>query len=718
MRSRSIAAAALVVLFAAAAFAPAPARAGGRAFTIEDIYRIKGVADPQVSPDGRTIAYVVTTSDLAEVKRTSRIWLVDADGSNRRPLTSGEKRDSSPRWSPDGKSIAFVSDRSGSSQLWIIPTEGGEAYQLTTLSTGASDPVWSGDGKLVAFTSQVYPEIGDDDAAQKKLDEQREKGKLKARVADALLYRHWDSWTEGKRNHVFVAEIVPGKPGKVRDVTPGDFDSPPFQLAGPLHYAFSPDGAELCFTSHRAGNAARSTNSDLYVVPTAGGPAKAITANEGFDGNPLYSPDGKLIAFRTQSIDGYEADRFRLAIYDRAIGEIRSVSDAHDGWVDSFEWFPDSRRVAFTSDWKGDVPLFVLDVADKSVRLAANLGTIDSFKLANDATWAAVARRTVGSPAEIHRVALHNGEGRRLTFENEAIEKEVDIRPAERIEVAGADGKPVQVFIVKPHDFDETKKYPLILNIHGGPQSQWADAFRGDWQVYPGKGYVVAFPNPHGSTGFGQEYTAAISKDWNGKVMEDIDKVAARLSTLPYVDADRMGAMGWSWGGYAMMWLEGGNERFKCLAAMMGVYDLPSMYGATEELWFPTWDLGGEPWNSKLYETQSPSRRVPNFKTPCLVVTGEKDYRVPYTQSLQFFTHLQVMGVPSRLVVFENAGHWPAWYEMALYYNAHLEWFEKWLGGEKAPWDTIDMSRNGGPWKKVGAEAEKPEKKGASKTTP
>ena len=254
----------------------------------------------------------------------------------------------------------------------------------------------------------------------------------------------------------------------------------------------------------------------------------------------------------------------------------------------------------------------------------------------------------------------------------------------------------MQVFIVKPHGFDPAKKYPLILNVHGGPQAPWTDSFRGDWQVYPGAGYVVAFPNPHGSFGFGEAYTAAISRDWNGKVMEDISKVTDALAALPYVDASRMGVMGWSWGGYAVMWLEGHSTRYKAMAAMMGVYDLRSMYSATEELWFPEWDLGGPPWdNREHYRAASPSEAVEGFRTPCLVITGQKDYRVPYTQSLMFFTDLQKRGVPSRLIVLDNAGHWPAWYEMALYYTAHLDWFARYLGGGPASWDPRALVEGG-----------------------
>ena len=281
-----------------------------------------------------------------------------------------------------------------------------------------------------------------------------------------------------------------------------------------------------------------------------------------------------------------------------------------------------------------------------------------------------------------------------MTNFNAGLAAEVDIRPAEEMWVKGDGDYEVQVFVVKPHDFDPTKKYPLILNVHGGPQQQWLDPYRGDWQVYPGKGYVVAFPNPTGSTGYGQDFVDAISCDWGGRVFRDLMKVTDALAELPYVDDERMGAMGWSYGGYMMMWFEGHTDRFAASASMMGVYDLRSMHGATEELWFPQWDLCGRPWDSEHYERWSPSTYVENYTTPCLVVTGEKDYRVPYTQSLHFFTDLQLKGVPSRLVVLPNSGHWPSWTEMAFYYLVHLDWFHQWLGGEPPPWDVNRFLRN------------------------
>ncbi len=345
---------------------------------------------------------------------------------------------------------------------------------------------------------------------------------------------------------------------------------------------------------------------------------------------------------------------------------------------------------------KARTPLFEVPVAGGKIRAVTSVGFLDAFEVAKDGSYAVVARRRIQQPTEIWRIDIAptpNAEGTRLTTHNAALEAEVDIRPAEEMFIPGADGRPVQTWIVKPHGFDPSKKYPLILNVHGGPQSQWADSFRGDWQVYPGAGYVVAFPNPHGSTGFGQAYTAAISGDWDGKVMEDVSKVTDALEKLPWVDKDRIGAMGWSWGGYAMMWLAGHTTRYKALASMMGVYDLRSMYSATEELWFPEWDLKGAPWaNPEGYRKQSPSEFVKGFKTPTLVLTGQKDFRVPYAQSIMFFTDLQRMKVPSRLVVWEKAGHWPSWQEMALYYAAHLDWFARYLGGAPSPWDPKAMA--------------------------
>lgn len=665
-----------------------------KAFTIEDLYRIKSISSVEVSPDGKSVIYVVSTPDLPRAKRLSQIWMMDIDGRNARQITRYEKSSVSPTFSPDGRFIAFISDKDGSPNIYVMPASGGEARKVTNISTGVADPVWSPDASLIAFSSDVYPECGGDAACNKKIADTWSEGPLKAHMADGLLYRHWTDWKDGLRTHIFLANV---QTGDVRDLTPGDFDSPSFQLGGPLQYDFSPDGKEMVYVSNHDKNPASSTNNDLWLISlTDQKPARNITAsNTAYDGSPKYSPDGRLIAYRLQKQPAYESDLFRLAIYDRESGGTTVLTESFRNWVNDFQWREDSKAIYFTGEAEGKAPIYRIDLATKAITEVLSDRFIMEFGISQNRL--VYSRSSIGEPVEIYSAELRDGKAAApalVSSINQQVASEVDIRPAEQMWVEGAGGKKVHVFVVKPHNFDPSKKYPLILNVHGGPQSQWYDGFRGDWQVYPGAGYVVAFPNPHGSTGYGQDYTAAISGDWAGKVFEDLMKVTDALEKLPYVDRNRMGAMGWSYGGYMMNWMEGHTDRFKAIATMMGLYNLKSFYGATEELWFPEWDLKGQPWNSDLYDKLSPSNYVKNFKTPCLIISGERDYRVPYTQSLEMHTALQKMGVESRLIIYSNAGHWPSWYEMALYYTAHLEWFQKYLGGGGPQWTTEQFLRN------------------------
>jgi dipeptidyl aminopeptidase/acylaminoacyl peptidase len=678
-------------------FVPA-SRAQKRAFTIEDLYRVKRIDGMQVSPDGREVVFMLVSQDLGRAKQTSHIWLMDADGADARQFTFADQSDTSPVFSPDGKWLAFVREVAGDDQIFVMPLAGGDARQVTHISTSIDDPLWSPDGKSIAFASDVYPECGADDDCNKKIATRWEKGPLHAHMANDLLYRHWTSWKDGQRSHVLLADVASGS---VRDLTPGDFDSPRFQLSGPMQYDFSPDGKELVVDSDHGKHPESSTNSDLWAVSVDGSqPARNLTSsNPAFDGNPRYSPDGNYIAYLMQKQPAYESDLFRLAIYDRATHTSRDMTESFRNWVQDFQWGSDSKSIFFTAPVEGDNPIFQLDVGTGAIRKVLTDKSIATFDVTPGNRRLIYAGRSVGAPPELFAVDLGGGGANaaapeRLSHFNDALANEVDIRPAERMWVSGAGGAKIEVFIVKPHDFDPSKKYPLILNVHGGPQDQWQDAFRGDWQMYPGAGYVVAFANPHGSTGYGQDFTEEISGDWGGEPFEDLMKVTDELVKLPYVDPDRMGAMGWSFGGYMMDWFEGHTTRFKAIASMMGVFDLRSMFGSTEELWFPEWEMKGQPWNSALYDKFSPSSYVTNFKTPCLVISGERDYRVPYTQSLAFYTSLQKMNVPSRLIIYSNAGHWPSWYEMALYYTAHLEWFHQYLGGGAPPWTSEQFLRN------------------------
>jgi dipeptidyl aminopeptidase/acylaminoacyl peptidase len=669
-----------------------------RAFEIADFYRCATVSAPSVTKDGKLVAFSVKRYDLEGGKTWSQIWMMGFDGVGQRAMTSGEHNDTDPRFSPDGKRLLFVSDRSGSSQLWIMPTDGGEPRQLTSFGPGVSSPEWSPDGKHLAVTADLYLEAGIDEARNQEIADGRDKGKLKVHVADELLYRHWTSWRDGMRTHVLLVDAESGK--VLQDLTPGPWDSPTFSLGG-RGFAFSPDGRELCFVSNREKDEACSTNTDLWVVPLAGeiterSAVNVTASNRGWDGEPLYSPDGKWIAFVSQETPGYESDLRRLAVYDRTKKSTRYLTDrkVFDDWVDDMRWTKESGELVFQAEHHGRNPLYRIKLSGGKPEKIFQHGFVAGWELSPDGGEVVYARRSIHEPTEIFKARFLDEVPERMTTFNQAVEKEVDIRKAEELWIPGDGDYNVHCFVVRPHGFDPAKKYPLILNVHGGPQSQWADAFRGDWQVYPGKGYVVAFCNPTGSTGYGQAFTDAIAGDWGGRVYRDLMKVTDALEALPYVDTDRVGVMGWSYGGYMTMWMQGHTQRYQCIASMMGVYDLEAMYGATEELWFPEHDLKGTPWTSEEYAKWSPVKFVEEFKTPALVVTGEKDYRVPYTQSLEYYTGLKKMGVPARLVVFPNAGHWPSWYEMAFYYTAHLEFFHERLGGEPAPWSVEDFANN------------------------
>jgi dipeptidyl aminopeptidase/acylaminoacyl peptidase len=667
-----------------------PAAAGGKAFTIEDLYRLKDLAHLSLSPDGTRVLFEVSSQDLKASKRRKNLWMAELASGAVKQLTFSEAADGAPAWTRDGKTITFLSTRDGGSQLWAMDAAGGEARKVTSFGPGVEAPRGLPDGSRVVFEATVFPEAMADAALNVKLSEALDKGPVQAHLADTLLYRHWTGYRDFQATHLFTASLATGK---VEAVTSGTADFPGYGQG----YDVSPDGKELCVAANRDAVLARSTNQDLFLISLDGDRTPLrITTNPAFDGEPSYSPDGKYIAYKLQRKPGFESDRFLLAVYDRAARTSRVLTESIDNWVDRFQWSADGKALWFTVQEKGRWPLYRAEVATGKLQRMLEGQSIRDFAVTPDGKAVVFTRSTVGEPVELWRWAFDRKELKRLTHFNDEVASASDIRPAEELWVKGAGGDPVQVFLVKPHGFDPAKKYPIIINVHGGPQMMWSDTFRGDWQVYPGSGYIVAFPNPHGSTGYGQTFTDAISGDWDGKVMTDIDKVADALAALPYVDPARMGAMGWSWGGYAMMWLEGHTTRFKALAAMMGVYDLRSMHGATEELWFPEWDLKGTPWgNPASYDRMNPSTHVAAFKTPCLVITGERDYRVPYTQSLQFFTGLQAMGVPSRLLVFKNDGHWPdALKSMPVYYNAHLEWFAKYLGGEPAPWSTEALVRN------------------------
>jgi dipeptidyl aminopeptidase/acylaminoacyl peptidase len=688
-----------------------PAAARKRPMTIRDLYRVKNLSDPQISPDGRWVAFVQTTYDIDQGSRDTNLWLVGVDGKSLRQLTLSKSADYSPRWSPDGKQLLFVSTRGKGPQLYRLPLAGGEPEQLTTLSTGVADPVWSADGKRIVFRSKVFPEHGADDAKNKARLKRLRGGPVHAVMANDLLFRHWTSYDDGRRHHVLALEVATKK---ITDLTPGPHHAPPLSLHGHRDFALSPDGEELCYQSNYDPPATRasSTNNDLFVVSTTPGagagaaatipgpgpgprPVNLTATNKAWDGSCAYSPDGRYIAYRMHRRPGYESDRVRLALLERKTGKVRVLTPRFDYWVDHFHWLPDSRGILFSAPVRGRWPLFTVDITSGKITRLPAPPSVRHFSLSPDGRLIALVHTTVARPPELYVVSVDGTTPRQLTEINKQLAAEVDFRPAEELWLPGDGGKKIHTFVVKPHGFKPGNRYPLILNVHGGPQYQWSDAFRGDWQVYPAAGYVVAFPNTAGSIGYGQRFTEAISKDWGGRVFRDTMAVADALAKLPYVDGQRMGVMGWSYGGYLVNWIGGQTRRFKALASMMGVYDLATFFATTEEQWFPEWDLGGQPWTPKVYAKFSPSKFVTRYKTPTLILSGQLDFRIPYTQSIALFTALRKRGVPARLVLFENDGHWPDYVRsMPVYYNAHLEWFHQYLKGGPAPWKTADMVRN------------------------
>jgi dipeptidyl aminopeptidase/acylaminoacyl peptidase len=649
--------------------------------TFDDLMKVQRISDPQVSPDGRWVAYVQGTVDFEANKVVKHIWLIGAEGGAPKQLTTGEGSDSRPRWSPDGESIAFISTRGGKSQVWIIPLRGGEARQLTSISTEADGVTWARKGDALLFTSQVYPDCADD-ACNKKRLEDAEKSKVKARIIDELLFRHWDAWRDGKYTHLFS---VSAQGGTARDLTPGAVDSPTWFLGAPDGYDISPDGTEACFASNHSGGSrvAWSTNNDLFLVSTQGGEAKNITKdNPGSDASPQYSPDGRYIAYTSQARDGYESDLFRLRVYDRQSGTIKDLTAGFDQWVSSFAWAADSDTIYFTAPERSQQPVFKTSVSKAKVEKVLG-GMNDELEVTPDGNSLVLTRTSLTQPTEVYRADVSGRSPAQLTHSNDSLLAELEMHPAESVTTPGALGAEIQSLLVKPPGFDASQKYPAIVLVHGGPQSAWDNAWSYRWnaQMFASHGYVVLMTNFHGSTGYGQKFVEQISGDNGGACYQDIMMATDYLENLPYVDRNHVGAAGASFGGYMINWIAGHTNRFKALVSHDGIYDSRSMYGETEEIWFDEWENQGTPWTKReAYEKFSPSNHVQNIQTPMLLVQGALDFRVAEGQAFQLFTALQRRGIPSRLLYFPDENHWvlkPQ--DSQLWYKTVLEWLDKYV---------------------------------------
>ena len=650
----------------------------------DDLIRMHRVSEAQVSPDGKWVAYTVSTPDLEANRSNSNIWVVPTGGGAEMQLTrSGH--DSSPVWSPDGKTLAFLSARDGNSQVYLLPMDGGEARELTHLSTGADMVKWSPDGKTIAITSSVYPDCKDD-ACNSARDAEKEKSKVKAHVYEQLLYRHWTHWFEGKRSHLFV--LAADGSGAPRDLTAGaNYDVPPDERGGPADINFSPDGKEMCFTAVTDKVEAISTNGDLFIVPIAGGEPKRITTQPGFDGNPVYSPDGKYIAYHAQLTAEYEADRWRVMLYERGTGKIENLSEGFDRSAEGLAWAADSKTIYFTAENETLTPIYAMAArAGAEPKKILTEGFNTQFSFSSDGQTLVFERTSLTMPAEVFAAAGDGTGVRQISHQNDASLATLEMNAPETFWFEGAEGTRVQAMLLRPPHFDAKKKYPLLVLLHGGPQTMWSNAWGYRWnaQVFSAAGYVTLMINRRGSTGYGQKFTDEITNDWGGKAYVDVMKgVDYTLAKYPFTDGTRMAAAGGSYGGYMADWIATHTGRFKAIVSHAGVYDKTSMY-ATEELWFEEHDMQGEPWtNPESYRKWAPSTyagELGKFKTPTLVIAGERDYRVPYTQSLEFFNTLQRQGVPSKLVVFPDEGHWVLKPQNSqFWYKTFLDWMGTYL---------------------------------------
>jgi dipeptidyl aminopeptidase/acylaminoacyl peptidase len=657
----------------------AAAAAQRQPFDVQALLKIARIGEPQLSPDGKTVAFTVQSVDLGQNTKPKQVYVVPTAGGAPQQITTEGTDNERPHWSPDSKRIAFISNRGGSAQVWIMNADGSQPKQVTNLATEAGGVLWSPDGNKLVFTSDVYPDCPDDACAKNRLEAEKN-NKVKARTYTTLLFRHWTEWQTKRRSHLLVTNV---DGTSVKDLTPGDRDVPPFSMGGPDDYAISPDSKEVCYAMNADPVPATSTNTDLFVVSIDGGESKKITVNPGADESPQYSPDGKWLSYRSQQRPGYESDRWRLIVLERATGKVNAVTDTLDRPVQSFAWSPDSAMLFFTVLDRGRQSIEMIPAGGGASRvIVSGASTLDDMQLTSDGKTMIYTGESGSAPSEIFRAASTGGAPVALTHLNDALLAQYELTPLDEFWVEGAEKVRVQSFVVKPPRFQPNQKYPVLFLIHGGPEGDWGESWTYRWnaQVFASGGYLVIMSNPRGSYGYGQKFTEDIRDDWGGKVYDDIMAVVDHVAALPYADPDRMAAAGGSYGGYMIDWMLGHTQRFKAFVSHDGVFDLRSMFGGTEELWFPLWEFNGAPWdNPESYAKWSPSYFVKDFHTPTLVIHGEQDFRVPFSQGLQLFTALQLQKVPSKLLEFPDEGHWVLKPQNSvLWYNSFLDWVGEW----------------------------------------
>ncbi len=651
-----------------------------KAISIDDLWAMQRIGTAALSPDGKSIVFTTTSYSFETNKGNSDIYIINTEGNNLRVLKNSEKNESNPKFSPDGKKIAYISG----GQIHICNLDGTEDFQLTDISTGASGIVWSNDGKKILFVSSVYPECFNDDCNKQK-ETEKENSKVKASIFTELMYRHWNEWREGKRSHLFLLDV---ETKSYQDLTTGSkHDVPPIALGSANDYSFSPDGYEIALTMNEDKVVATSTNNDIFIIDlrSMGKNSKLgwkkISLSKGNDNQPVYSPDGKYIAYCSMERAGFEADKQRIMLYDRMTGTTKYLTEKLDRSASEIVWSNDSKYIYFNAQNEINESIYRINISTLATEVVLKEYHNSNLLISGDANYLYFKQQRATLPHEIFSLELTSKKLNQITYVNENVLKNLEMNSVETFWCKGANGTPIQSIILKPPFFNPDKKYPMIFLIHGGPQGAWSDDFHYRWnlQMFAAKGYVVVATNPRGSYGYGQKFTDEISLDWGGKVYTDLmNSVDYALKNFSFIDDKNVFAAGASYGGYMINWIAGHTTRFNALVSHDGVFNLESMWGTTEELWFPEWENGGTPWqNRKLYEKWSPHRYIHNCKTPMLVVQGAQDFRVCEEQAMQLFTSLQRLGVESKFLYFPDEFHFVAKPQNAkLWWNTIYDWFE------------------------------------------
>jgi len=719
---------AFLLLTAFAFQPPCPAQAK-RPMTFEDMMKMKRLGETAVSPDGKWLAYSVTTVDLNQNTKTPELWLQAIVGGEPQKLAVGQPGDSGVEFSPDAKRILFLSSREAGQQIWLADfdaTTGATSNEkkLTSIWTNTDNAKWSPDGHSIVFTSSVYPDCPaitttDFDSGNKcnaDRDTALADSKVKAQIFTHLLYRHWNHFTGDKRSHLFLISVGNGK---LRDLTPNDpHEVPPDYPTDSLGCgcAFSPDSKELAFTENLDPVRAISTNADIFTLDLTNAAAKPVKVSTslGGDFNPSYSPDGKYLAWRSQARAGYEGDKFRLMLYDRAAKTTKDLLPKFDRWVDEFTWASDSRSLLFSSAFNGDAPIYQVALGGVPFNIwATGEGEFTNFRLLDEPGTLVAVRMKVDQPSEVISIRdsmthldISHGSSKdqayldthgfpvaktiaEVTHLNNSLLSQLDLPKMDSFWFTAKDNTKLQGFIIRPPGFNAAKKYPVKFLMHGGPQGNWGDAWSYRWnaELFAANGYVVVMINPRGSTGYGQAVVDGVNGDWGGKpftdLMEGLDYAEQHYS---FIDKDRECALGASYGGYMANWVLGHTTRFKCIVSHDGMFNPESAYGSTEEMWFNEWEFKGKPWDyydkpdsENPYRKWAPMMSAKNFKTPTLVVHGQLDYRLDVSEGFQLFDTLQRLGVPSKMLYFPDEGHWVLKPQNSqLWWKTVNDWVDQW----------------------------------------